>query len=314
MTDAAPRAEFRELRIPAYNAEDPVLWFAQVESKFRNAGITTQQSKYSHMKGALSGTAASLVRDLLLDEPNDDPYTTLKLELLRRVTKTNPQKIREALKGLPRGDRTPSQLLRDMLRQVEGADVGGDFIRTTFLDHLEPTTRQILALHDKETVTKLAEMADKIESSPAPKVVANISQTSTDSDAKLIALQEQILQMQITLSQIEKSAEISQVMQKQNTNAAGPEGNWRNNQNSSKNNNSFRYDNRSHNGRHDSPPQYNKYVPPHATNNAPGTFVAPQNGPRRDATGTAYVCYYHRRFGPQAFKCEPNCIWWGKKN
>ncbi|KAH7955732.1 hypothetical protein HPB52_003415 [Rhipicephalus sanguineus] len=58
-------------------------WFIHIEAQFRHHHITSQMAKYDHAGSALSPTTTALARNVLLAPPPEDPYDTLKQELLR---------------------------------------------------------------------------------------------------------------------------------------------------------------------------------------------------------------------------------------
>jgi len=68
--------------------DNPTLWFAQVESQFRDSGITKESTKFGYVAGALDRRWATQVQDILLNLPAaaQRPYTTLKNELIRRLS------------------------------------------------------------------------------------------------------------------------------------------------------------------------------------------------------------------------------------
>jgi hypothetical protein len=62
------------------------MWFAQAEAQFLLAGITTERTKFHHVISQLDHRYAAEVRDIITSPPQQDPYTTLRTELLDRLS------------------------------------------------------------------------------------------------------------------------------------------------------------------------------------------------------------------------------------
>ena len=110
-----------------YWPADPQIWFAQVEAQFTTRGITAQKTKFDHIVASLAPEFATEVRDLILNPPRDNPYATLKEELIKRTAASEQQLFNaEEL-----GDRKPSQLLRHMQQLLgdKANNTDGAFMR-----------------------------------------------------------------------------------------------------------------------------------------------------------------------------------------
>ncbi|GBN64042.1 hypothetical protein AVEN_98858-1 [Araneus ventricosus] len=69
------------VKIPAFIATDPALWFNVVESTFELAvpkPITDGRTKYNYCVPHSSPDAAGAVRDVILSPGSTDPYSKLK--------------------------------------------------------------------------------------------------------------------------------------------------------------------------------------------------------------------------------------------
>ncbi|VDO96479.1 unnamed protein product, partial [Schistosoma curassoni] len=59
---------------PTYGANNPRVWFAQIEALFTARGIRSEANKYAHVVGALSIEKAADVGDLIDHVPQSEPY------------------------------------------------------------------------------------------------------------------------------------------------------------------------------------------------------------------------------------------------
>ncbi|XP_015118796.1 uncharacterized protein LOC107042312 [Diachasma alloeum] len=160
------------IRCPAFNAECPALWFAQLEGQFHLAGINDEVTRYYYASSHLDPKAAAEVQDILPNVPAETPYTRLKEALVERLTlsrdarlqqlldrETPYTRLKEALverltlsrdarlqQLLDRevlGDRKPSQFVRH-LRSLDDT-VPDHILRTKWLSRLPMTMQFILA-------------------------------------------------------------------------------------------------------------------------------------------------------------------------
>ena len=99
------------LKLPPFWPSDPQLWFAQVESQFTTRGISEEHTKFSYVVSSLAHDYAHEVRDILLSPPRDQPYATLKTQLVARLCSSEQKRIRQLLTEEQLGDRKPSQFL-----------------------------------------------------------------------------------------------------------------------------------------------------------------------------------------------------------
>lgn len=151
-------------QLPPFWVNRPELWFALAENHFRAAGITSEQTKYQHIVLNLEERYASEVEDIIVNPPAQTPYTTLKMELIKRVSLTEQQRVKQLLLGEELGDRKPSQFLRH-LRSLAGAStaIGSDLIKTLWLQRLPPHVQAILQTQPSTvSIDDLAATADKI--------------------------------------------------------------------------------------------------------------------------------------------------------
>ncbi|KAH6924470.1 hypothetical protein HPB50_018558 [Hyalomma asiaticum] len=166
-----------DIRLPPFWTADPQLWFLQVEPQFTARRITAELTKYHHVVASLPPAIASEIRDLLVAPPAENAYTALKQLLIRRLTPSEPQRLQQLLHNTELGDRTPSQLLRQMrqLLHTDGAtttEADSRLLRELFLQRLPVNVRMILASAADKRLSELAELADSVLAVAPPSVAA----------------------------------------------------------------------------------------------------------------------------------------------
>jgi hypothetical protein len=86
--DSSPPAEVSivAVRLPPFWAERPAVRFAQAEAHFSLACISSEMTKFFHVISQLDHRYAAEGEDIIISPPERDPYTTLRSELVRRLT------------------------------------------------------------------------------------------------------------------------------------------------------------------------------------------------------------------------------------
>jgi hypothetical protein len=114
--------------LPPFWAERPAVRFAQAEAQLTLAGISGEKIKLCHMISQLDHRYASEIQDIITFPPERDPYTTLRTELVRRLSPSREQHIRQLFKLEEMGDGKPSQFVRH-IRSL-APDVPDDYLRS----------------------------------------------------------------------------------------------------------------------------------------------------------------------------------------
>ena len=68
----------------------PGLWFATAEAQFDLASVTSERTKFNYVISQLEYRHAAEVEDLIISPPANEPYTTLKTELVGIPGPTRP--------------------------------------------------------------------------------------------------------------------------------------------------------------------------------------------------------------------------------
>lgn len=155
------------VRVPPFWPNKPEIWFQQLEAQFHLNSITADSTKFWHVIAQLESRYAELVEDVIVRPPDTNKYTTIKAELIKRLSTSQQQKLRQLLEHEEMGDRTPSQFLRD-LRKLAGTTVQNEFLRTLWLNRLPSAMQAILVTQADLSLEKQAEIADAIRETHSP--------------------------------------------------------------------------------------------------------------------------------------------------
>ena len=161
------------IKLPPFWRNDPEVWFAQAEAQFATRNITAESTKYSHVIATLPTEVAQDVRDILINPPSTDPYTTLRKKLIARTTESEQRRVQMLLTEEELGDRKPSQLLRRMVQLVGDQQLDKGILKQLFLQRLPQNVRLILASTSESlSLSDLADLADRIIEVHVPVVSA----------------------------------------------------------------------------------------------------------------------------------------------
>lgn len=156
------------VKLPVFWPEEPEVWFLQVEAQFELAGIKTESTKFYHIISQLDQRYAREVKDLIRRPPKDLMYTRLKSELIKRLSSSREQQVRQLLTHEELGDRKPSQFLRH-LRTLAAEGVSDDFLRSLWSSRLPTHVQAIIASQSFSSLDEVADLADRIcEVTPCP--------------------------------------------------------------------------------------------------------------------------------------------------
>jgi hypothetical protein len=172
------------VRLPPFWPDRPALWFAQAEAQFDLAGITRQRTKFNYVVSQLHQQHAAEVEDIITAPPEHEPYDRLKAELVRRLSTSREQRVRQLLSHEEMGDRKPSQFLRHL--KGLAPDVPDDFLRTIWASRLPQHVQAILAGHTEGSLDSSSHLADRIcEVAPLP-TTASVSPPTPDNASALL--------------------------------------------------------------------------------------------------------------------------------
>lgn len=191
------------VRVPPFYPEKPALWFAQLESQFALANITTDTTRFHYAMGQLDPIYAAEVEDIITAPPNVNKYERLKTELIKRLSASREKKVKQLLTHEELGDRKPSQFLRH-LQHLAGPGVPEEFLRTLWTSRLPSSTQTIVASQPRATLEEVADLADRLQDivPVSPQVAA--ASTSRENPAMVSQIAELTRQVQALSTRLDR--------------------------------------------------------------------------------------------------------------
>lgn len=257
------------VHLPPFSASDPQLWFAIADNSFRAAGITTEETKYQYVVAHLGHENSREVKDLIINTPAVNPFSTLREAVTLRVGQSQKQKTRRLLELEQLGDRKASQFLRH-LKDLGGSLVNDEFLKTIWLTRLPTMVQAILAGQQNLSLDNLASLADSIMETTSCQQLAQITKSPTEYDSAKPFLP--------SMSPIETLMSQMQLMQREIASLKSFSGSGRGTSRNSRS--------------------------PNRSRDQRGSAKSPDRSLSRKRSG---LCWYHWRWGSGATKCIPPC-------
>lgn len=192
-------------RVPEFNATDPEMWFAVMEAYFTKARVVDNQQRYLFVVSALPPRYANEVRDIIMRPLDDHSYTSLKQELIKRLSSSQEEKTRKLLANVVMEDEKPSQYLR-RLQTLAGSAVPDDLLRTLWMRGLPDKLKPTMATQTGKPLSDMAEVADTVYSL----LPGRLSVHEAASDASL-ATQLQQLSLEFAAMKAQMSTLVRQI-------------------------------------------------------------------------------------------------------
>jgi hypothetical protein len=165
--------------VPPFWPEKPAVWFAQLEGQFALSNITQDATKFYYVISQIDNKYAADVEDVINNPPRTGRYGRIKAELIRRLSLSEEQRVRQLLMHKEMGDRRPTQFPRH-LRTLAEPSVPSDFLRTLWTNCLSPNIQAITATQAQVALDDVAQLADKIAEVTPPTCVARVSSSGFD--------------------------------------------------------------------------------------------------------------------------------------
>lgn len=153
------------VKLPDFWKTDPEMWFAQAEAQFILANVTKDETKFYHIVAKVDQSVICHIADLVSTPPADNKYKALKDRLISRFALSPEARLERLLGSTDLGDLRPTHLLAKMQELATGLNVNDNLLKMLFLQRMPANVRPILTISDG-TLSKLAEMADKMMESP----------------------------------------------------------------------------------------------------------------------------------------------------
>lgn len=186
---AAVEASSVAVKLPEFWKSDPAMWFAQAESQFALANVTKDVTKFHHIVSKVDQSIICHIADLVQAPPENEKYKAVKDRLIARFALSPEARMERLLGSSDLGDLRPTHLLAKMQEMATGLGITEQMLKMLFLQRMPAQIRTILTISDG-TLSKLAEMADKMTELPQTSAVA--ASSSTASEDRLEKLQEQL--------------------------------------------------------------------------------------------------------------------------
>lgn len=179
------------VKLPDFWKNDPNMWFAQAEAQFHLARITQDETKFWHIVARIDQSVICHISDLVNTPPVINKYQAVKDRLIARFALSPQARIEQLLGSSDLGDLRPSHLLARMQEIATGLNVDESIMKTLFLQRIPSNARAILSISDG-SLTKLAEMADRMLDSSATNVSSCSAPTTGSSPLDYSSLKGEI--------------------------------------------------------------------------------------------------------------------------
>ena len=257
--------------LPEFWVHDSIGFFKACEVLFAASEVSSESQKYRALLVSLSKRPSVLQRisDFLPSDIPDDPYTSLKTQLLERFSTPSKQCLSEWLNECNRGTLTVCKFLQKLRSTLSShydpsSQLHEDLLRHCILNSVDPSTRKFLRLNDNMSLDNLAKHADKLIDRIDHQATAFSLQSPSHHNSPSQHLINEMLEKRITALQQSLS-----------------------------HNASSSHNTTEHALNRDTNAKPNFSTPTRSRN----PHLSPSSNPNQ-------ACYYHQRFGARAFKCE----------
>ena len=174
------------LKLSPFWSNTPATWFAMAECQFHLRCITDEQDRFCILVAALSKESIRLVTNIFEDPPQN-PYTTLKVVLLKSHQLTDFQGVEKLHQLEPLGGCKPSELLAIMLEICPRGQDTSLFFQYLYLQHLPRELCIMLAEDNHADLRKTAEKADTLWAIHAKQCHDVVAAVEPEADSDIVA-------------------------------------------------------------------------------------------------------------------------------
>jgi hypothetical protein len=157
--------------VPPIWPEKPSVWFAQLDGQLALSNFTQDATKFYYAISQLDNKYAAEVEDVITNPLPTCHYDRIKAELIRRLSLSQEQRVRQLLMHEEMGDRRPTQFLRHLRTLTDPPD----FLSTLWTNNLPPNTQAIIVTQAQVAQDDVAQLADKIAEVTPSLCVARVS-------------------------------------------------------------------------------------------------------------------------------------------
>ena len=273
------------ITLPTFWETDVDLWFAAVDQIFASNGIWDEQRKFSVALNSLDLKSIRKVQHVVRN-PGMFPYTNLKTTLAKTYRLCENDRLDKLFHNTELGDRKPSELLLEMRYLLDAFNTSDSqsqaVLRKLFLDKLPVQVRTILAGSFDTNLDFIALRADEI-------MAASKSSNTTNNPQRLI---NEIFDQRLN----QLAATLHNSPQPQFASPQPPRHPWYN----TAAGHSRGQNSRSHKfGGPGNRPTFHRQ--PNTKNS--------WHHPSRYSAAESDLCFYHRKFGVRANRCQSPCAW-----
>jgi hypothetical protein len=185
------------VRLSTFWPARPAAWFSQAKAQFELVAFTRQRTKFNYAVSQLNQQQVSEIEDIITSPPEHEHYDRLKGELVRRLSTSREQRVRQLHSHWEMGDRKPSQFLQHLKRLVP--DVPDDFLRTFCASLLPPHVQAILVAQNEGVLDPAIHLADKICEFTPRRTTASITPETPDNTSVLLDRIEELVRQVTSL-------------------------------------------------------------------------------------------------------------------
>lgn len=152
----------KRFELPAYNPQNPELWFLTCELIFDDYEIETEKKKFSAILQRLGPEQVTLIESIVRQKP-DDAYTQAKRRIIAADGVSEEERLNQLLRGadIPAG--TKPCIVLQKLRALAGGDPEADkYVRPIWLAKLPIRTQEVLSANQGDPLDTICKTADKM--------------------------------------------------------------------------------------------------------------------------------------------------------
>ena len=168
------------LKLPSFYEDRPEAWFYYAESQFRLRKIVDDQTQFDHIYQSLNTKQAARVESIIVNMPKTGKVLALREKLIKAFGRTQYEKDDELLNHGPLGDMTASEFVSKI--ETLNKDPA-TFLRAFVLNKLPAEVRGMLANTEYDSLSDLAEAADRVMK--AKKKTVNVISHDRDEDGEI---------------------------------------------------------------------------------------------------------------------------------